>query len=329
MAQSIALKKGVYESAKISAKKGDLLSSSTISSLKNHSYEEILKYLEEHGFREVIDKSYLSYEGFYLIEKILNDYLSQNYTQFFSATSKNNRVFLEKYYLKYQIHNVLATLRCMESSQNDVTPYLIGDIRRKEKYIKAFEMSKTQALEYMTKKLGFDTQEVLKYHQKGLFELENYLYQQYYTQLISLLPTYKKQEDRKYKQFIKSYIDLLNARSYFTLQQESQSLFDNLFIEKGNLKKQDIEQLSDDELYKHLSHQLSQNISSPIDIDKAIGTFKQKGAFLFSNVSFGSPYAILGYFFTLEHTIGQIRKLLKAKYMELSQEEIDEVLDNE
>ena len=329
MSKNIELKKGVYESAKINARKAELISEEQISTLSSYSYEEILKYLEEHGFQEVIDKSYLSYEGFYLIEKVLNDYLAQMYSKFFRATSNNNQKFLENYYLKYQIHNLMATIRCQESSQEELEPYLIGDSRRKEKYLKAFDMSQEEALRYLSKKLGFDAQEVINFYNKGIFELENYLYQQYYKELVNFLPQYSSKEDKKYQKFIKSYIDLQNGKTYFVQKDEENVSFEDLFIEGGNLTIKEFQNNDETKIFKKLSSSISYKISSPVDIDKATGYMKKQASQTFSTVSFGSPYALLGFFFTLENSIGQIRKLLKAKYMGVSQEEFQEVMKNE
>lgn len=324
----ISLKKGTYEAAKLSSIKSQLPNSEAISSLSILTYEEILKYLEEHGFKEVIDNSYLSYEGFYLIEKILNDYLSGLYSKFFKATSKNNQKFLENYYLKYQIHNFMATLRCKISSTQDLNPYLIGDEHRKEKYLKASTMSTNDALEYLSKKLSFDSQKVHLYYQKGLFELENYLYAQYYNRLFENLPMYSKVEDKKYISFLKTYIDLLNLRTKLVIEDQQESLFDELFISRGNISVTKFNNSSQD-LFKLVNSELDLSLKKPVDVDLAIINHKNAAATKFSKVSFGSPYAILGFFFTVENSIGQVRKLLKAKYMGLSDSELDEVLKYE
>lgn len=328
MSSTISLKKGTYEAAKLSSIKSQLPNAKAISSLSTFTYEEILKYLEEHGFKEVIDNSYLSYEGFYLIEKILNDYLSQLYTKFFKATSKNNQKFLESYYLKYQIHNVMATLRCKISSSQDLHPYLIGDEHRKEKYLKALSMSTNDALEYLSKKLSFDPQKVHFYYEKGLFELENYLYAQYYNRLFENLPSYSKVEDKKYVKFLKTYVDLLNLRTKLVVENEETSLFDELFISRGTISKNEFNN-SIQEVFKITNARLGSSLKKPVDVDIAISNHKNLAASEFSNVSFGSPYALLGFFFTLENSIGQIRKLLKAKYMGLSEKELEEVLEYE
>lgn len=328
MNSTISLKKGTYEAAKLSSIKSQLPTTKSISSLSTLTYEEILKHLEEHGFKEVIDNSYLSYEGFYLIEKILNDYLSQIYTKFFKATSKNNQKFLENYYLKYQIHNVMATLRCKISSSEDLHPYLIGDEHRKEKYIKAFTMSTNDALEYLSKKLFFDPQKVHFYYKKGLFELENYLYAQYYKKLFENLPSYSKVEDKKYVKFLKTYVDLLNIRTKLVVENEELSLFEELFIPYGTISKNEFDN-SISGLFKIANIHLGLSLKKPVDVDLAILNHKNSAADGFSSVSFGSPYALLGFFFTVENSIGQIRKLLKAKYMGLSEKELEEVLNYE
>ena len=326
---SILLKKASFESGKISSIKEGLINDNDIEYLKGQSFPEILKFLEENGFSEAVDSSYLNYEGFYLVERVLNEYLSSMYEKFFSTTSKENRGFLELFYFKYQIHNFLAVFRCRMSGENDVEPYLIGEKRRKDKFIKAFSMTDEDAIKYLSKKLNLDGGGVLEFYKKGLFELENYLYKMYYERLVKGMPVFDKRQDKKYEEFIRKLLDLINLRIYCVLNEESVDLFNELFVNGGYISQEEFGKLSRDRLFSKIGKSVGCKIGSNYEVDKVLSFHKRKGGEEFNELPFSSPYRMLGFFLYLESIVGVVRTILKAKYMGMSREEVDNLLKNE
>ncbi|MEC8340011.1 MAG: V-type ATPase subunit [Nanoarchaeota archaeon] len=331
MKKSVTLKRSPYESAKIAVKRGSLYSEEELDSLKKLEFEEILKYMEEHGFKEPIDTSYLAYEGFYLIEVVLNKYLSLMYGDVMVSSSSQNREFLESYYLKYQIHNLMALVRCRISNEKDITPYLIGDNRRQEKYVKAFEMPLEDAIVYISKKLKFNETEVLGAYSKGLFDLENYLYAQYYKQIFSFDISYNNSDEHKFRQFIQSYIDILNARAFLKLKVDGieKISFDDIFVSGGKISRDtftSFESITNEEVLEKFSELFSMKITSFSTLDRAFNNHKQAGSKMFKQIKFGSPFYVLKFFFELENQITSLRYLLKAKYMKLTDDEIESLM---
>lgn len=333
MKKTINLQKSTYQAAKVAVKKGNLFGSEKIKELSTLSFEEILKFLEENGFKDSIDKNYLEFEGFYLIEKIINNHLSKIYSSIFRSSSVQNKKLLELYYLKYQIHNILAVLRCKKAEESDISPYLLGDSHRQEKYFKAFEMPVEDALVYMLKKIGFDSAKGLeKYIQGDLFELENFLYSSYYSQLNNTSFYYNKKDEMNFFKFIRKYIDLINIRTFTKLKVESnQNLsFEELFIKGGFLKLDYFSNLIEKEVseaLKEFSKQYTKiEVNNPTSIDNQINILKNSSQKIFNNVAFGSPFYTLKFLFQAEQEMSQLRTLLKAKYLKLSSEEINELL---
>ncbi len=332
MKNKLNLKKNYFQSAKIAVKRGNLYSIEILDNLKNLEFEEILKFMEENGFKDPIDTSYLSYEGFYLIEVILNKYLSEIYGDVLASSAKENKTFLETYYLKYQIHNLMATIRCKISNEKEIEPYLIGDNRRIEKYKKAFDMPIEDSLVYMSKKLGFDENLVLENYNLGLFELENHLYSKYYSKLFSIKLSYNSRDEVIFTKFIRKYVDILNARGFLKLKVETiESLkFEEIFVNGGNISIDiytNLRNSSENDILKELSKLFDKEINSISSLDKYFNEHKLEGTSLFKKIRFGSPFYSLKFFFELEKQVNYLRSLLKAKYMKLSKDEINSLME--
>lgn len=331
MVKLINLKKGSYESAKISSKKGKIFGDEKINEFLKFSFDEALKYLEEHGFRDSVDSSYLQFKGFYLIERVFNLHTSKIYKNVFQSASKKNKILLNAYYLKYQIHNTMVVVRCYLSKEKDIESFLIGDERRKEKYIKAFEMPNLDdALTYISKKLGFDTEEVLLANKKGIYELENYLYKKYYEKLMNFKFKYNNLDETKFFNFLRTYIDLINSRTLIRLKSENIKTlnFKEVYIEGGNLNLEFYNDLTSSDINTILTKineqfgkiEKTQNAIS--EIDKKISQHKANGNDILGSVHFGSPFYSLKYLFEIETEINKLRTILKAKYLGLKESEI-------
>ncbi len=333
MGRLVSLNKNSYSSAKIAVESGRLYGYEKIRELSELEFDEILRYLEEHGFRKSVDESFLRYDGFYLVERVLNEHLSDIYKKVFLGASKRNRELLDSYYLKYQIHNFMVILRCKVSQEEDYEVYLIGDSRRKMKYIKAWEMPNIEgALVYISKKLKFDENKVLKAYEKGLYELENYLYMQYYRRLNSKWFKFNSVDEGAFVKFIRNYIDLLNARTFVKLKVENSKelYFSELYIEGGKLSLGDFEVLSSKSIretmdfFKEKFGDLQLDIEASLveSLDRGVSVHKKRSESLFRKAKFGSPFYALRFLFKLEREMGMLRILLKAKFLNLSKEEV-------
>lgn len=337
MIKNIQLKKSVYHSAKVAVHQSTLYSKDVFNKLQTLSFEEILKYLAEHGFRKSIDKSYSRYEGFYLIEKFLNDHIGEIYERIINSAPGNNRVLYDLYYLKFQIYNLMVLVRCKNSEENNISPYLIGDKRKRDKFVKAFAMKDMEdALKYIASKTGFDSTEIINMYKQGLFQLENYLYKEYYRKLSSVNFIYNNKDERGFRGYIKVYVDLINTRSLLRLKAENSLNLDlkYLFLEGGNLKFKYFQKLDSKEM-KDIIEELSKYFSSKhdyseftdiINLDRNITNHEERSESYFIKIPFGSPFYAFKYLFTLESQISRLRVLLKAKYLKLPQEEIRELM---
>jgi V/A-type H+-transporting ATPase subunit C len=336
MVKAIKLKKDSYNCAKLAVASGKLYGTEKIKELTNLEFDEILRFLEETGFRSSVDKSYLEYHGFYLVERVLNDHLSKIYNSVFAGASKTNQILLDSYYLKYQVHNTLVVLRCKLSDEKEFETYLIGDSKRKEKYIKAFLMPNIEdSLEYLVKKLGFDSIIALEEFKSGLYNLENYLYKTYYSRLNELNFKFNNVDEKNFSNFIRNYLDLLNARTYLRLKVENSKelKFENFYMFGGRLMLDDFTSLNTKtikETLKSFNETFGSIEGLESDsfegLDKRISIHKKESEGLFNGVRFGSPFYSLKFLFKVEKEMNNLRILLKAKYLKLDKSEIEGLL---
>jgi vacuolar-type H+-ATPase subunit C/Vma6 len=111
--------------------------------------------------------------------------------------------------------------------------------------------------------------------------------------------------------------------------------FENYYIAFGNLDLdffKSLNNLSEKDLMVSLSKKLNikfENCTSKecfSNIDKEINNLKLKGQMNFSKISFSSPFFIFRYLFALENNISKIRFLLKAKYLNLDELELNKLM---
>jgi V/A-type H+-transporting ATPase subunit C len=336
MVKVIKLKKDSYNCAKIAVTSGKLYGKEKIKELMNLEFDEILRFLEENGFRSSVDKSYLQYNGFYLVERVLNDHLSKIYKSVFTGASKTNQILLDSYYLKYQVHNTLVVLRCKLANEKEFETYLIGDSKRKEKYIKAFLMPNIEdCLEYLVKKLGFNHKFALEEFKSGLYNLENYLYKTYYSKLNEVNFKFNDIDEKNFSNFIRNYLDLLNARTYLKLKVENSKdlKFENFYMYGGKLMLKDFTSLNTKTIKETLNSfnetfGLIEGLESDSfeSLDKRISIHKKESEGSFNRVRFGSPFYPLKFLFKVEKEMNNLRILLKAKYLKLDKSEIEGLL---
>lgn len=331
MGEVIKLKSSPFECAKVAVKRSFLYGDETINGFIDLSFDEILKYMEEHDFKVAINSSYLQYEGFYLVERILNVHLARVYKEIFKFASDNNKILLEAYYLKYQIQNLVSMIRCKIAGEKEIEGYLVGDESRKLQYVKAYDMPKLEdGIVYICKKLGLDYEKVLEIHKNGLFDLENYLFKIYYEKLRNYHFIYNGKDEFSFFKFNCKYIDLLNARTFMKLKFENiESIkFGDIFIRGGNLRAKffkELEELDNDKCFDKFSAVLGK-IKTVADLDKMTNDHIAHSEVYLKKVRFGSPFYIFKYLFEAESETRKLRILLKGKHLGLEKKEIMELI---
>ncbi len=340
------LKREPYMCAKISVLKSNLLSDESLNEFVNLSFEEILLRLQESQFSFSIDKSYSKYDGFYLIENILNSYLSKISQKILTGVSKQNKELIEKFEFNYQIENFLIILRMRYLNlKEDITVYLRGDDKKKKFYIEANNFSRVEdIILFISKKLNLNSKEILEIYNRNFFQLENYLYKNYYKNLINLNLKYNKKDEKLFSEFLKRQLDITNIGSVLFLSEiddikKREELFDNLYTQNNGgskIKKEDLKQIliktNIIEMKKELLS-LANNIHPKLKIDNIsqIDDLKFFNMNLllvkFRILKFSSPFVPIKYLLELRRNLEKIKIILKSKQMKVDKSVIEGLLN--
>lgn len=292
----------MYVAAKVAVINRELQELFTTDDIKRASFSEALTLLEKQSTKLSLDNSIHSQDfkknsiGF--VEQFMNNYSSFIYEKIFKASKGDLKELLNTYYLKYQIHNIIVTLRCIASSQKDVSLYLIGNKVQKEHCIKAVGYSYDEALKYFSTKFKFP-KSLLEFNSiESIMQLETTLYKWYHEQLQTLLC--KKYEGSILQKEHKNHIDVINKKIK-KLGEEIEEFNSEEFFIKGGYEK--IESISTKDV----------NFE---ELDELQRTFKiniyEKTKF----EQFGTHFMILNFLQKFELNIREISVMLKEKALQ-------------
>lgn len=295
--------KDMYVAAKLSIINQQLDSIFSTKQIERASFSEALSMLEKNSTKISLDNSVVSSDikknSVGIIEKFTNSYASYVYEKIFKASDEELKQLLTTYYLKYQIHNIIVTLRCIASNDSsDIKTYLIGNKVQKEHCIKATGFSYEEALKYFSTKFKFP-KNLLKFDSiENIFYLETGLYKWYHEELQKFL--IKNYKDSILQKEHKKHIDVLNTKLLILSKEFDNFDSENLFI-LGGSKKVDSLNIEGIDLY---------------EVENLQKTFKQDVYKKTRLKGYGSHFMILNYLQKFEIKLQEISKILKQKALE-------------
>lgn len=289
--------KDVYVGAKISSITQEVESICDASKYERVSFNEALTMLEKTSAKELLDSSLKATNDIIgKVEYFTNLYATQIYQKIFKAAKPDLKILLEKYYLKYQIHNIISTLRCIDSKvQSEVEVYLIGNQAQKDHCIKASMYSYDEALRYFSTKFKFP-KDLLKYNSVDtIMLLETGLYKWYHEELQQFLKENYTNSSLQIEH--QNHIDILNQKIYHLSKLENGIDYEELHIEYGKMKTSDIEKSK----------------LSLSDLDKLQQSYKENVFLKTKSAPYGSYAMILNFMQHLELKLKELSMLLKEK----------------
>ncbi|MFT4244657.1 MAG: V-type ATPase subunit [Candidatus Woesearchaeota archaeon] len=295
--------KDMYVAAKISVINQELNEIFSTKQIERASFTEALSLLERNSTKVSLDNSVISLDfkknSIGIVEQFINSYASQVYEKIFKASTQDLKELLTTYYLKYQIHNIIVTLRCIASNNsNDIRTYLIGNKIQKEHCIKATGFNYEGALKYFSTKfkfpknlLKFNSIDSIIYLETGLYkwyheELQNFLVEHYNNSII-------QKEHRK-------HIDVLNMKLLKILTELKDFDIEDLFI-LGGTKKIDSLKIEGIELN---------------EIEDLQRAFKEDVYKKTKLRGFGTHFMILNFLQKFEIKLQDVSRILKKKALQ-------------
>lgn len=235
--------KDMYVASKISVINQELDEIFRARRFEKASFSEALSLLEQHSTKLSLDSSIhtinFKENSIGVVEEFTNVYASSIYEKIFKASKGQLKELLDRYYLKYQIHNIIVTLRCIASDyKDDIEFYLIGNKIQKEHCIKSVSFSYEESLKYFSTKFKFP-KSLLKYNTiDTIMQLETGLYKWYHEDLQKFLS--EKYSNSTLQIEHKKHIDVLNKKIIKVAQEIEDFNVDEFFINGGYKKTSDL-----------------------------------------------------------------------------------------
>ena len=306
-----------------------------IEKLKKSSFNEILLKLNNSEMNLKVDTNYSKYEGFYLIEKIINDYIQEVFSNLNSVLKKNNREFFNIFYDKFLVENFLKILKIKHLKlKEDITPFLNLKKSDRSFFIEATNIGEIKKLfDFFSKKLNFDSNKAYEIYKSGFLEVQNFIYKNYYNNLFKKKFKYNNSYEKSFYNFLRKEIDIENMKIFLILTKlKKVKLFEEIFIENGNLEKSFFIKnfnKNEKENIKTLLDMINKNFKIDMkNIDLDLAKIKNKKSFSneLKNFKFNSPFYCLKMFFDIEDVLDKIKKILKMKLLNMSDKDFYEVL---
>lgn len=295
--------KDMYVAAKISVINQELNEIFSTKQIERASFTEALSMLERNSTKLSLDNSVISSDfknnSIGIVEQFTNSYASYVYEKIFKASTQDLKELLTTYYLKYQIHNIIVTLRCIASNDsNDIRTYLIGNKIQKEHCIKATGFSYEEALKYFSTKFKFP-KNLLKFNSiDTIMYLETGLYKWYHEELQKFLIEYYN--DSIIQKEHKKHIDVLNMKLLKISKELDESNIEELFILGGSKK---IDSLKIDSI----------NLDEIEGLQRA---FKEDVYTKTKLRGFGTHFMILNFLQKFEIKLQEVSRMLKEKALQ-------------
>ena len=334
----LQLGKYPYTYARVSVMRSSLLRKDDYSKLMKMNTNEIIGYLESSQYRKEIDELAVQFKGVQLMELALNKNLANTWAKLRKISPDSLRALISVYLLRVDVWNLKTIIRAkytkLDSAQLPAMLLPSGYLNEK----KLAELAKKDSIEEILKSAGFIDfsyfSEALESFRssKSIAEIENILDRFYYSAMIEFsgkLPN----EGRLFREFVElelainTIINILRLKranvsakdieSKVKLPQADRALFRKMINaasagDAANLLLIRFKQIVEDGVNEFISN------GSLIKLELDLSRHLLKRSMLLIHQHPLTVDVILGYMFAKEIEVRNIKMLLKARQLGLT-----------
>ena len=341
MSQKISLGKHPYTYARVSVMKGNLLKKEDYQRLLKVSLNEIISFLESSEYKKEIDEFAVNYSGVELMEMALNSNLVRTWNKLKKISSEDVNLLIESYLGLTDLWNLKTILRGLYTglSIQEFAPMIMPAGKLSADELSA--LMKAPSVEDLVKIVpgatGIKAEkfssavETFK-KENRVAEIENVLDREYYKELLEfaeLIPS----KGKLFKQILESEIENRNLMTILRLKKTSIDKTKLSSFVIGNPNSQ----------VKRLIHANAEEtavVLAEMKIsEEAISRFNKENTLLEIEIELGKNLlkktsllihqhpltvdVILGYMFSKEIEVKNLKMLLKARQLNLSEDFIE------
>lgn len=343
--RKLKLKKYPYTYARVAAMRSKLISKEQYHKLIKMELNSIIQYLEETTYKSQIDRLALTYSDMDLIEQALNLNLIDTTEKLRRICPENLRALIDAYLLFYDIENIKTLLRGRHGNYpaEKVRQLLVtAGVLKKDFLISLLKKESFAQILHEIRLNGVRLSEILdKSSDKDtddLAKVENLLHKWYLQQLSKISERFPKQ-GALMREFIRDEITISNIKTLLRLKRinrDKQGIMKFMFP-AGNISHSRLEHLASLENLQEVVEELKKTSYGPAfegsftterlsDYELALDKMQIKRNFLRTHQHPLTVISILSFMFAKDIEVKNLKTLVKAKQLGISQEYIEEKL---
>jgi V/A-type H+/Na+-transporting ATPase subunit C len=181
-----------YTYTRVAAMRSQLFKRSDYDKMMKMSVNEILKYLQDHGYAKQINNLIMQYSGFELLERAIHHNLADKLNKLKKISEGALKKLIDIYLTKIDIHNIKTILRGviggMQNEEVEKTLISAGSVPIDELKLYIKKETVEEALESMHFIHRSEIKRLLEYYHKdkNLIRIENRLDKAYYMTLFAM-----------------------------------------------------------------------------------------------------------------------------------------------
>ena len=338
MTQKIAIGKHPYTYARVSVMKGNLLKKEDYQRLLKVSVSEIISFLESSEYKKEIDELAVNYSGIELMEMALDKNLVRTWNKLKKVSSKDVNLLIESYLGLTDLWNLKTILRGIYTGLDvqEFAPMImpVGKLSAD----KTGSLMRSSSVEEMVQKIPSATGIKLQKFsgaleafrkERRVTEIENVLDQEYYRELMEFAERIPS-KGRLFKQILESEIENRNLMTVLRLKKIGMPVAKISGFIIGN---------ADSVIKKLIVSGPEETAAALAEMkisEEAVAQFRDRGTLLEIEIELGKKLlkrtrllihqhpltmdVILGYMFSKEIEVKNLKMLLKARQLNLPEE---------
>ena len=330
MGKTVRLRFSPYTYARVAVMKSNLLRKDDYNRLLKMGYNEILRKLEETGYKKEMDEFDVSSKDIMVIESALNANMVRTFMKLYEISNESMKEVISMYLRRYDMDNLKMIIRSKfaKVDEKSIEPLLYDSVNYSKEFF--VNLSKKERVSDIIN--TFSSLRKLNLNTDSLFELENQLDRAQLEQLYDFAHNLRGQ-GRVVAGFLKEQLDMLNVRAVLRLRKDEKSKDEIIkyLIKPSKLVLAVLEKESIEEIVQYLHRNkrtqlqgMEKDLFARLELD--LEKYLLKKVLLQMHKHLLSANYILAYLLAKEVEVSNLKAIIKGKRFNLDHEFIEKLL---
>lgn len=326
-----------YTYARVSAMKSKLIGKQEYDKLVKMGISAINNYLESTDYKRQIDELGSKLSQYELFEAAIHKNLVDTFTKLKRISTDEVDTIIDHYIERWDVYNLITVMRAVHSKapfESTRKLLIAAGVKNTPYFEELLKLESVKEVLEKTKKLAQPCMKAAleEYRQKNsIYPIETALYRQYYDKLLELTPMFP-QEAQHIKNFLLDEIDVINIKTLLRLKKEQadpKTIQSNLISRGSKLNQKRLKMLAEAASIEDMIEKIKQygfkgyfkdNSADFIEAERELGKYLLSKSFSRAHMLPLSLTSILQYLFAKEIEVNNLRGIMKAKQLGLSEE---------